>query len=99
MSKHTTLGGSVTDATRVSDWMAILRLDKKGFEILCEKVNLKFDRAFPIADPVQRLAVTLRFLVTGEGYHNSLVNMFMDTFGAIFAVMKENLVVRKNNLY
>lgn len=94
MSKHATLGGSVNEASRVSDWMAILRLDKKGFEILCEKVNLKFDPAYPIADPVQRLAVTLRFLVVGQGFHDSLVNMFMDTFGAIFAVMEENLVVR-----
>lgn len=77
-------------------WMEILRLDKKGFEILSKKVNLKFDSTFPISDPVQRLIVTLRFLVTGEGYHDSLQDMFLNTFEKIFHAMDNKLEVRNN---
>lgn len=64
-------------------WMELLRLEQKGFEILSEKLNLKVDPYYPIPDPVLRLIATLRFLVTGEGYHDDLENMFGETCSMI----------------
>lgn len=76
-----------------TDWMEILRLNKKRFEILSKKINLKFNAEFPVRDPVQRLIVVLRFLVTGEGFHDAYEPMFVDTFERIFEVMEDNLAV------
>lgn len=79
-------------------WMSIIHLDKKKFDALYKKVDLKYDSDFSISDPVQRLMVTLRFLVTGEGFEDSLERMFMDTFEKIFGAMEDNMKVRKLSL-
>lgn len=71
-------------APKAADWMEILRLDKKKFDVLFKKVNLTFDENQPIPDPTQRLSVSLRYLVTGEGYHESLAEMLVNTYSTIF---------------
>lgn len=93
MSKTTTTNGGANGAAASGDWMSILRINKKDLIILSKKVNLKFDTNLAIPDPLQRLVVTLRYLVTGEGYHVDLAETFMGTYCSIFAALESNLEV------
>lgn len=93
MFKSTKLEGRITGAPEPADWMQILRLDKKKFEILMMEINLNYNKNSPIPDPRQRLITTLRYLITGEGYHESLVDMFDITFNEILESLEGNLKV------
>lgn len=94
MSKNAKKEDRASGAAAPADWMEILRLDQKGFNILAKKVNLKRKNDYPVPDPVQRLILTLRFLATGEGYHESLEEMFMGTLDEIFVILKSTIEVR-----
>lgn len=98
MYKSTKSEGRVTGAPEPADWMAILRLDKKKFEILIREINLHYSYNSPIPDPRQRLITTLRYLITGEGYHASLVDMFDITFNEILESLEGNLKVNIRNV-
>lgn len=89
MSKNVKKGGQPPTPSNAPDWMAVLRLDKKKFEILVKKVKMPFDKHSPIPDPAQRLSITLRYLATGEGYHESLVTLFETTFDYIFKALMD----------
>lgn len=66
-----------------ADWMEKLRLDKKGLDKLQKTLGLRRDPKSPIPEPTKRLSVVLRYLVTGNGYDETLVDEFEVTFDDI----------------
>lgn len=67
MPKKGKKGAKPVSVAEDCDWMVKLRLDKKGFTNLSKKIKMAYSPHYPIPDPTQRLIVTLRYLVMGEG--------------------------------
>lgn len=86
MSRFRRPRGRASAAPATQDWMTILRLEKKGFDILSDRVDLK-------RNSLQRLILTLRYLVTGEGYSPERAEMFLETYNDIFFALKKTMEV------
>lgn len=93
MSKNAKTKARVTGVSVPTDWMEILRLNKKKFMVLSKKVNLQHVADYPIPDPVQRLSVTLRYLVTGEGYNDLPSEIWEESFDTIFLALRDSMEV------
>lgn len=93
MSRFRKPRGRPSAAPAAPDWMTLLRLDKKGFDILSVRVDLKRKCQLPAQNSLQRLVLTLRYLVTGEGYTPERAEMFLETYNEIFFALKKTMEV------